>query len=118
MQPNETKAQFKNKKFLTELTSKVKGAIFPAKVAIKIYQQFKKREVMARTKYRGNLDISKNCKLNVSIYSRTREEVFPTLKKHSLVADESQSAKEGLVKVERQLAEIDDPDQNPVPPDQ
>ena len=40
------------------MTEKVKGAIFPAKVAIEIYKQFKKREVMARTKYRGNLDIA------------------------------------------------------------
>lgn len=84
-----------------ELTSKVKGAIFPAKVAIQIYQQFKKREVMARTKYRGNLDIAKNCKLSVQIYSRTREETFPSLKKHSLVAEETISAKDGLVKIDR-----------------
>ena len=50
-------------------------------------------------------------KLNVTIFSRTREEVFPTLKKHSTIADESKNAKEGLVKLERQYAEIDDPDQ-------
>ena len=56
---------------------------------------------MARTKYRGNLDLAKNCKLNVQIYSRTREETFPTLKKHSLVADDSTNAKDGLVKIDR-----------------
>lgn len=63
--PNETPQQQANKAFLTELTAKVKGAIFPASVAIQIYQQFKKREVMARAKYRGNMDISRDLKLAV-----------------------------------------------------
>ena len=70
---------------------------------------------MARVKYRGNLDIAKNLKLNVQIFARTKEETFPSLKKCSLVASESQSAKDGLVKMDRQFAELDDPDQNPVP---
>ncbi|CDW74323.1 atp-dependent dna helicase [Stylonychia lemnae] len=115
---DETESQNKNKEFLMELTDKVKGAIFPAKVAMEIYKQFKKREVMARVKYRGNLDLAKDLKLNVSIYSRTREEVFPSLKKHSTIANESTSAKESLVKLERQFAEVDDPDQQPVDTDQ
>jgi hypothetical protein len=34
----ETQAQHHNKEFLVELTSRVKGAIFPASVAIEIYQ--------------------------------------------------------------------------------
>lgn len=41
-----------------QLTDKVKGAIFPAKIAIQIYQQFKKREVSARTKYRGHMELA------------------------------------------------------------
>jgi hypothetical protein len=100
-----------------ELTSKVKGAIFPASVAIEIYQQFKKREVSARSKFRGNLDLSKDLKLAVQIFSRTREETFPTLKKQSSVAPDSINAKDGLVKVERSAAEIDDPDQKPIEPE-
>ena len=82
----ETKTQSLNRDFLVDLTERVKGAIFPASVAIQIYHQFKKREVMARVKYRGNLDIAKNLKLNVQIFSRTKEETFPSLKKCSLVA--------------------------------
>ena len=113
----ETQAQTKNKELLVDLTSKVKGAIFPASVAIQIYQQFKKREVTARTKFRGNLDLAKDLKLAVQIFSRTREEVFPSLKKQSLVAAESANAKDGLVKIDRSLAEVDDPDQNPVDAD-
>jgi len=43
----------------------VKGAIFPASVAIEIYKQFKKREVSARSRFRGNLDMAKDLKLAV-----------------------------------------------------
>ena len=114
----ETNEQHANKEFLMELTQKVKGAIFPASVAMQIYQQFKKREVSARTKFRGNLDMAKDLKLAVQIFSRTREETFPTLKKQSLIApslnDGSTSAKDGLVKLDRTFAEVDDPDQIPV----
>ena len=41
---------------------------------------------MARNKYRGNLDVSKDLKLSVSVFSRSKEETFPTLKKQSLIA--------------------------------
>lgn len=114
---SETRAQQANRALLQDLTSKVKGAIFPASVAMQIYQQFKKREVAARSKYRGHLDLAAQLKLSVQIFSRTREETFPTLKKQSLVAAESASAREGLVKLDRTLAEVDDPEQNPVEPD-
>jgi len=54
----ETPAQIANKELLVELTSKIKGAVFPASIAMQIYSQFKKREVAARTKFRGTMDIS------------------------------------------------------------
>lgn len=71
------------------MISKVKGAIFPASVAMEIYQQFKKKEVSARSRYRGHLDIAQGLKLNVSIYARTKEETFPSLKKQSLIAGDT-----------------------------
>jgi hypothetical protein len=54
---------------------------------MQVFQQFSKREVMARTKYRGNLDIAEDLNLQVQIFSRTREEVFPSLKKESKIAE-------------------------------
>jgi len=78
--------------------------------------------VSARSRFRGNLDLAKDLKLAVQIFSRTREETFPTLKKQSLIApsinDGSVNAKDGLVKLDRTYAEVDDPDQTPVEPDQ
>ena len=43
---------------LIGMTERIKGAIFPAKDAMEIYKQFKKKEVLARRKYQGNLDLS------------------------------------------------------------
>jgi hypothetical protein len=41
---------------------------------------------VARTKYRGNLDLAQDLQLGVQIYARTKEEAFPSLKKFSKVA--------------------------------
>lgn len=56
---------------------------------------------MARTKYRGHLDISDDLGLNVQIYSRTREEVFPSLKKYSKNVPENPSLDSGKVNLNR-----------------
>ena len=48
-------------------------AIIPAETAIEIYQQFKKKEVAARTKFRGNLDVSPDLKLAIQIFTKTTE---------------------------------------------
>jgi hypothetical protein len=68
---------------------------------MEIYQQFNKREYMARTKYRGSLSISEDLNLNVQIFSRTREETFPSLKKYSKVIDENSSLDVGKVIIDR-----------------
>lgn len=53
---------------------------------MEVCKQFKKREVQSRAKFRGNFDLSKDLQLGVQIYPRTREEVFPALKKFSKAA--------------------------------
>lgn len=116
--PPETQNQQYNKKILVDLTEKTKGALFPATVAMEIYKQFKKREVMARSKYRGNLDISQDCKLAVNIFARTKEESFPSLKKYSKVVEDNSALEAGKVTVDRQYTEVDDTDQKPVGSDQ
>jgi hypothetical protein len=63
------------------------------------------------------LDLAQDLKLGVTIFSRTKEETFPSLKKMSMVAEETKYANQGLVKMDRQYAETDDPDQNPVGPE-
>jgi hypothetical protein len=54
------------------------------------------------------LDISDDLSIGVSIYSRTREEAFPSLKKYSKVVDETPGLEGGKVILDRQYAEVDD----------
>jgi len=73
---------------------------------------------MARTKYTGPLQISEDLNLQVKIFARTKEEVFPSLKKESKVAEYSSSVEAGKVVLDRQYTEKDDVDQKPIPTDQ
>ena len=61
----ETMTQTKNKDFLIATTEKIKGAIFPASVAMEVCKQFKKREVMSRARFRGTFDVAADLKLGV-----------------------------------------------------
>ena len=108
--PVETVNQTSNKDFLVNLTSTIKGAIFPASVAMEVCKQFKKREVMSRSRYRGTFDVAEDLKLGVQIYPRTREETFPTLKKFSKVAERNNAASAAGVTLQRTYTEVDDAD--------
>ena len=93
-------------------------AIIPAETAIELYQQFKKKEYLSRTKFRGNLDIAPDLKLAVQIFTKTREEVLPSLKKYSKNIPENDKAETGKIVIQRTLAEVDDPDHKEVPAEQ
>jgi hypothetical protein len=54
-----------NQGILEDFTSKIKGQIFPAKLAISIFKQFQKKEISKRTKYRGALELADGCDLEV-----------------------------------------------------
>jgi hypothetical protein len=69
------------------ITGQTNSVIFPANFAMQVIQRFKKREVMARTKFKGDMSIAPDLNLGVQIFSRTREETFPALKKYSKVAE-------------------------------
>jgi ATP-dependent DNA helicase 2 subunit 2 len=62
---NETENQSKNRKFFESLQEKTGCAIIPVNTAIDLYQQFKKKEYMARSKFRGNLEMAPD--LNIGI---------------------------------------------------
>ena len=77
---------------------------------MEVCKQFKKREVMSRSRYRGTFDVAEDLKLGVQIYPRTREETFPTLKKFSKVAERNNSATAAGVTLQRTYTEVDDAD--------
>ena len=66
--------------------------------------------------------MANDLKLAVQIFSRTREETFPTLTNQSMIAQSfkqgSSNAKNGSVIIKRTFAEVDDPDQIPDETDQ
>jgi len=85
---NETPIQQNNKRLLLELTDQIDGRVFPANIAMQIYHHFRKRTIHPVAKYRGPLEISKDLKIQVMSYTKTKVEDLPTLCKYSLVAEE------------------------------
>lgn len=73
---------------------------------------------MTRTKYRGNLELGCDMNFGVQVYSMTREETFPNLKKYSKNVDENTTADTARVTLDRQYTEVDDTECKPVPTDQ
>ena len=49
----------------------MQGALFPANMAMQIFSEFKKRVVRVATKYQGSLELAKDLKVHVRVYSRT-----------------------------------------------
>lgn len=73
---------------------------------------------MARNKYKGDLAISQDLKLGVQVFCRSREEVFPSIKKYSKVAEQNNSLESGKVLLKRDYTEMDDTDQKIIPSEQ
>ena len=111
---SESTTQSHNKMILERMMSQIKGGIFPAKVAMSIYKQFRKRQVHPVTKFKGDLEIGEDIKIGVMCYGKTRAENLPSLKKYSLIADPSNSEGEGKIKMDRVYCLFDDPDQMPI----
>lgn len=51
----------------------------------------------------------------MQIFTKTREESLPSLKKYSKNLPENDSADHGKIVIERTYAEVDDPDQKEIP---
>lgn len=112
---SETSTQRDNKRILQLLISQIQGKIFPAKIAMDIYHQMRKKVVNPIAKYRGALEISKDLAIQVLAYSKTKAETIPSITKYSLVAEESKRAGEGKVKMDRVYCHTDDLEQKTIP---
>ena len=64
------------------------------------------------------MEIAPELKVAVQIFTKTREESLPTLKKYSKNVAEDDNIDAGKITVDRTYTEVDDPDQNPVPESQ
>jgi hypothetical protein len=55
-----------NKQKIVKICEEIRhGAVYPANIAMEIYSEFNKKEVMARTKYKGTLEMGSEINLNV-----------------------------------------------------
>lgn len=75
------------------------------------------RNISPVTIYRGDLELSSEVKVMVWVYKKTSEEKFPTLKKYSDKAPETDKLASHEVKVEYEYKKVDDPSKV-VPPEQ
>ena len=94
---------------LKALVGGIQGAIFPSTQAMAIYKQFRKKAIYPVARYKGPLEFGPNYSVEVCMYSKTKEERMPSLKKFSSAVPFSTDAKEGHVKMTRECALEDDP---------
>ena len=115
---SETDIQASNRSVFEKFVSKIKGAIFPANVAISIFKQFQKRDVSKRTKFRGPLELASDLNLNVCVFTKSTEEKMPSLKKHSLCVDRSDDVNTGeVIRQAGVYCEADDPEKKETDPE-
>eukprot|EP00331_Platyophrya_macrostoma_P017586 CAMPEP_0176474710 /NCGR_PEP_ID=MMETSP0127-20121128/43185_1 /TAXON_ID=938130 /ORGANISM="Platyophrya macrostoma, Strain WH" /LENGTH=729 /DNA_ID=CAMNT_0017870191 /DNA_START=31 /DNA_END=2220 /DNA_ORIENTATION=+ len=105
---DQTPEQNKNQALLHEFVRNCEARIFPSNVALSIYKQFRSRSVYPVAQYKGTFDIGPTLKIQVLGYGKTKEERFPSLKKHSLLAKQSKAAASGKVKLNRESYYYDD----------
>lgn len=75
------------------------------------------RNITPVTIYRGDFELSSEVKIRVWVYKKTSEEKFPTLKKYSDKAPETDKLASHEIKVEYEYKKVDDPSKV-VPPEQ
>jgi len=102
---------------LTALVAGIQGALFPSSQAMAIYKQFRKKAIYPVARYKGPLEFGPNYSIEVCMYSKTKEERMPSLKKFSSAVPFSTDAKEGHVKMARECALEDDPTNTVVDPE-
>ena len=82
-----TETQKRNETLLRSFAASVDGVVFNAQNAIDMLSVFRSRSVNQVTKFRGTLELSPACVINVWSYGKTALQNMPTLKvrnKHSV----------------------------------
>ncbi|CAK8575064.1 unnamed protein product [Lathyrus sativus] len=84
---------------------------------ISLFGALKTRNITPVTVFRGDLEFSQKLRIKVMVYKKTQEEKFPTLKKYSDKAPQSDKFATHEVKIDYEYKSSDDPDKV-IPPDQ
>ncbi|KAL4491899.1 hypothetical protein ABPG72_006154 [Tetrahymena utriculariae] len=88
--------------------------LFPSDVAIKIYEQFRTRQVNLRSKFNGDLQLAPNLNIPVQMFTKTTEEKLPGLKQYSLAVDFNPHCESGQIERDVIMALQEDPNLNPI----
>lgn len=102
---------------LLDIFSKTSSKIQYVKNAISLLGALRSRRIAPVTIYRGDLEMSTSLKIKVWVYKKTAEEKFPTLKKYSDKAPQTDKFATHEIKVDYQYRSVQDPDRI-VPPEQ
>ena len=99
-----------NVALLNRLISDAGARVKPLGRAIEALTQLRTRTVLQRTTFRGPLEISEDLQIPLWSFVQVMEQKFPTLKKRSVVAEQSVEAGSYGVRLERSYASVLDPD--------
>lgn len=97
---NRTATQLKNEQLLTSIANKVGGAIFDVRSALDMLSVFRTRTVNQVTKMRGDFQMG-DVSFGVYTYGKVAMVNVPSLKKYSIMSEESVEPDTMEVKMER-----------------
>uniref|UniRef100_A0A1D1Z9U1 ATP-dependent DNA helicase 2 subunit KU80 n=1 Tax=Anthurium amnicola TaxID=1678845 RepID=A0A1D1Z9U1_9ARAE len=106
-----------NDRLLCQFSRKGNAKIKYVATPTSLLGSLRTRNISSVTIYRGDLEVSSKMKIKVWVYKKASEERFPTLKKYSDKAHQTDKFATHEVKVEFEYKSIEDPN-SVVPPEQ
>ena len=79
----------KNIGIIRKFIKLVNGSIFTGKSAISMMSELRSKSVLLRPTYSGLFEITSSIKINIKLFCRCREQTLPSLKKESLIGQET-----------------------------
>ncbi|MFQ6661858.1 hypothetical protein Gotur_029876 [Gossypium turneri] len=107
-----------NDHLLSIFSKKTRTRIVYVDTPTSLLGALKTRRVTPVTVFRGHLELSPQMKIKVWVYKKTQEEKFPTLKKYSEKAPESNKLATHQVKVSCEYKSVDGSSTSVIPPEQ
>ncbi|MBA0831655.1 hypothetical protein Goarm_016106 [Gossypium armourianum] len=107
-----------NDHLLSIFSKKTRTRIVYVDTPTSLLGALKTRRVTPVTVFRGHLELSPQMKIKVWVYKKTQEEKFPTLKKYSEKAPESNKLATHQVKVSYEYKSVDGSSTSVLPPEQ
>ena len=79
----------KNEKIIKEFSNKVNGNVINGESAISMMSKLRSKSVLLRPTFTGNFEITSLISIPIKLFCRCREQTLPSLKKESLIGQET-----------------------------